>query len=43
VVVNTELSLATIYGHVDTADPFDEIRLRLFSPRRGAGGLPTIG
>ena len=28
---NTELSLATIHGHVDTANPFDEIRLRLFS------------
>jgi hypothetical protein len=26
-----EPSLATTHRHLDTADPFDEIRLRLFS------------
>jgi hypothetical protein len=30
-VLNTELSPATIHRYLDTADPFDEIRLRLFS------------
>lgn len=42
-VLNTERSPATIHRYLDTADPFDEIRLRLFSHGVEPVACPTIG
>ena len=41
-VFNTEPSLATIHRYLDTAGPFDEIRMSLFSHGVESVGLPTI-
>ena len=42
-VFNTEPSLAAIHRYLDAADPFDEIRLTLFSHGVESVGLPTVG
>jgi hypothetical protein len=42
-VFNTEPSLATIHRYLDAADPFDEIRMSLFSHGLESVGLPTVG
>jgi len=42
-VFNTEPSLAAIHRYLDSADPYDEIRMSLFSHGVESVGLPTIG
>jgi hypothetical protein len=41
-VFNTEPSLAAIHRYLDATDPFDEIRMSLFSHGVESVGLPTI-
>jgi hypothetical protein len=42
-VFNTEPSLATIHRYLDSTDPYDEIRMSLFSHGVESVGLPSIG
>jgi hypothetical protein len=42
-VFNTEPSLAAAHRYLDAADPYDEVRMSLFSHGVESVGLPTIG